>query len=511
MQFVLPVPEVVELERRLADEGTSAAKLMARAGAEVARIVSSRVDRGPIIVLCGWGNNGGDGWVVADELAASGFEVQVVTPDDPSRIRSELARHVAEGVAKVGLPLYVDPTFQELLDLMENASCVVDAMVGSGSHGALRTPFDTWVRALETADVPLVVSVDLPSGVDARTGAVSGPAVTADITAALLTLKPGLVVGAGADLVGELICIPLADTEHLLADATACYVEDDDLFGVLPLPDPYANKYGRGTVLVVGGSERYHGAPILTARAAARTGAGYVTLAVPQAIADAARTHVLTIPVIGYGTGNEPDISTALERTDALVLGPGSRATDADRRIFEAAIAADVPLVLDAGAFELLGDRLEDYRDDLAGREAPVILTPHTGEFARMVDADPYVGLPLLVEEASILLARLEIPNLSILIKSVSSVLVSPGMTYYLPAGPASLATAGSGDVLAGIIGGVLAQDPVEPDLAIAAAVALQGRAALFAQGARGERSVIATDILDAIPDALVMLEEDIN
>ena len=301
MRAVLTTDEVTELENIIERQGTSKAELMEHAGEHVARIVA---DYGPkrVLVLTGFGNNGGDGWVAADILRQKDIDVTVVTPVEPNEVPSALARHVARRTAGRDVTVVVGPSRDELAELIGSADVVVDAILGTGFHGRVRPPFSIWIPTLNELG-PIVVSVDIPSGLNAQNGAVEECCVRADKTVTMIAPKIGLFSADGPGYVGDLEVGELYNRlDEVIGDVdhAAEIVESADLVDFIEPLASNVNKYTRGSVLVVAGSAQYPGAAIMAAKAAARAGAGYVSVAAPDACANLIRMAVPSIPCLLY-------------------------------------------------------------------------------------------------------------------------------------------------------------------------------------------------------------------
>ena len=284
-------------EQAIARQGVTLGELMRAAGAAIAREVAERVPHGEVVVLAGPGNNGGDGWVAAREMAAAGRPVRVLSLKDPSALTGDAA-HAASDAIAAGVPWRLLPEMPAEDDLA-SAVVVVDALLGTGSSGALRAPLDEWVVAANASGA-YMVSADVPTGVDSDSGAVPGPAIQADCTVTFTAPKRGLVLYPGAAHAGEVIVADIG-IDPGLADvpgALEVWVREE-YASLLPLPAPDVHKNRRGRVLVVAGSGAFPGAAVLAARGAMRSGAGYVTLAVPDSVVPIAQAHLLAVPVVG--------------------------------------------------------------------------------------------------------------------------------------------------------------------------------------------------------------------
>ena len=517
MQPVLDVEDVRRVEVALTREGVSVSELMHRAAHALATEVQNLSNPERVLVLAGLGNNGGDGWVCAELLARQDINVQVVTPVEPYELTGNLVNAVAHNAAKAGVPYVVAPTREKLIDLITDADVVVDAMLGTGFHGVPRAPFDIWIECVN-AYAQLVVAADVPSGLSAETGRAVGPAVNADLTVTMISLKPGLIADDGRDLCGRIVVAPLAEQVEQLAvdaDPLGWRTSPEDYLPVMVTPSAAQDKYTRGSVLVVAGSTRYPGAAILAAKAAARAGAGYVTLAVPAPCVSAARAHLLEIPVVGlpaddYGSFAYEcydDIVQMAQKVSAVVVGPGLGRSSALAGLISALIDIDVPLVIDADGLNALA-RLANHRLDefpeVIRRTAPIVLTPHRVELARLVGRRTKAAESLTeqIEDARRIVWASGGSELCVLTKSSASACVGVEHTILPEPGPASLATAGSGDVLSGIVGSLIAQTAGNvSDIALLSAFAceIHAEAARIAAKRRGTWGVMAGDLVDAI------------
>ena len=312
MQPVLNIDDVKRVEVALTREGVSVAELMRRAGLAAAREALELGGADNVAVLVGLGNNGGDGWVAAEALHERGVNVTVVTPIEPGALAGDLARQVAQSAVRVGVSVLVGPSRDELEALLATADVVLDAMLGTGFHGAVRTPFDIWIECVNACPAR-VVAVDVPSGLAAETGHAEGACVVADMTVTMLSLKPGLLADDGRDVTGAIVVAPLAEqTERLVIDEDPVAWRTDlvDYLDCVAPRTAAVDKFGRGSVLVVGGSRRYPGAAIMAARAAARMGAGYVTLAMPASAAAVAQAHLVEIPVVPLAEDADGTLTT---------------------------------------------------------------------------------------------------------------------------------------------------------------------------------------------------------
>ncbi len=526
MQPVLNIEDIRAVERRLSDAGVSVSELMHRAGGAAAQEVMHLGDVSRVVVLAGFGNNGGDGWVAAEDLKASGVDVRVVTPCEPENLHGDLAPMVAHAAIESGVKYLVGPSRDELDQLLGAADVVLDAMLGTGFHDAPVAPLSIWIDALNSSGAR-VVSVDVPSGLSAQTGRAPGAVVVADVTITMLALKPGLLSDDGRDVCGSIVVAPLAEQTAKLvyeADPVAWRCETADYIDVLQPPTCVVDKYTRGSVLVVGGSTRFPGAAIMAAKAAARAGAGYVTLAVPEPVANLARTHLLEIPVVGLPADADGTFSNAARaqvaelaaRRSAVLVGPGMCVTGGTVGVVSTLLEGKTPLVVDADGLNsiarLTNNALDEF-PELLRRSAPLVLTPHRRELGRLVgltgDASPDTLTSALDAARRVVWADGG-SEIVVVAKGTATACVGVEVALLPKPGPACLATAGSGDVLAGIMAGLLSRGIETENLPTLTALACEvhGCAASIAQERFGSRGVMAADIIDSVGVALDAVED---
>jgi hydroxyethylthiazole kinase-like uncharacterized protein yjeF len=442
----LPDAEQQRAIDRWAIEDLGRTDLMDHAGAGLADVVTRVVPEGRVVVVCGKGNNGGDGRIAAARLQAVGRAVEVL--EDPF----DLSR-------------------------LDGAAVIVDALLGTGFDGRPRPPLDGVIAAINDAGVP-VVSADMPSGVNGSTGEIAGEAVQATATATFHAAKPGLHVHPGKAHAGEIHVIDIGIPPHPEIEPHAGLILPSVLAG-LPHRAAGSTKFSSGNVVVIGGSPGLTGAPALAAAAAQRAGAGYVTIA--------SNADVPHRPVEVMQRGFD-ELDALLERADAVVLGPGLGPEKDRARDLYARIA--VPLVLDADGLNAFAGH------DFPEREAPTILTPHAGELARLIEGD--------VKASRLACARAAVEHTRaiVVLKGDDTIVATPGRVAISPGGAPALATAGTGDVLAGVIAALLARGVVA-ERAACAGVYAHLRAGQLAAAPHGPDGVIASDVIAALPEAL--------
>lgn len=526
MQPVLNVEDVRKVEQNLKRSGVSLSELMHRAGTATAQEVMQLEGVSSVVILAGFGNNGGDGWVAAEELFNSGVRVCVVTPIPPEELKGDLAPVVARSAVAAGVPVVVGPPRSDLERLLQSCDVVVDAMLGTGFHGSPSAPFDIWIDALNTSGTR-VISIDVPSGLSAQTGHAPGACVVADVTVTMIALKPGLLADEGRDVCGAIVVAPLAEqTEQLVfeADPVAWRNEPQDYLEVIKPPTAAQDKFSRGSVLVVAGSTRYVGAAIMCARSAARAGAGYVTLAVPSVIVPQVQSQLIEIPVLGLKTGQDgtfdvdsaDQIAKLAARNDVVVAGPGMRVSAGTVAVISRLLESMTPLVLDADALNciarLTSNRLDSF-PELVRRVAPLVLTPHRGELGRLMGLPdtPPDSLTSALEASRRVVWANGSENFCVVAKGSATACVGVESALLPKPGPAALATAGSGDVLAGITGALLARNTdVGSSLPMLCALAceIHGYAGSIAAQRFGSNGAMACDIIDAIGLAADAVED---
>ncbi|MGI8946213.1 MAG: NAD(P)H-hydrate dehydratase [Thermoleophilaceae bacterium] len=471
--------------------GVPSLELMERAGLGLARAVARLAGPGPVRVLAGKGNNGGDGLVAARLLRAEGRQVDVLRTYSPGEL---------EGDAAVNLDRLPGPSPEPFeTGALAGSGAILDALLGTGFAGRPREPVAGAIAAINAAEAP-VVACDIPSGVDASSGEVCGEAVAATLTATFHGPKVGLHVAPGALCAGAVeligIGIPRGAPPPLAAGLISERVLDR-----YPVRSRDATKFSSGSVVVVGGARGLTGAPALAALAAQRAGAGYVQVAVPASAAAGVEARLLEAMTHGLPEEDGAHTVAGLERLDALseragavVLGPGlgrSQAAAAFAR--EAARALPLPLLIDADALNAHAGALESLRR----RSAPTVLTPHAGELARLLELDSErVSAQRLrcVREAA------ERSGAVVLLKGDDTVIAAPGRPPAIsPGGTPALATAGTGDVLSGVIGALLAKG-MDAFEAAALGTLAHARAGMAAADRHGADHVVAGDVIDALP-----------
>nr|MCH9816904.1 NAD(P)H-hydrate dehydratase [Actinomycetes bacterium] len=446
------------------------------------------------VLLIGAGNNGGDTLFAGAALAQRGAWVLAIPL--AAEIHPEgAAALLAQGGRLAQVP-YSDEQIAEAVGSLRRADLVLDGIVGIGGQGPLREPAATLVRAIEAADT-IRVAVDIPSGVDPATGQVpdSDSVFAADLTVTFGALKSGLVLPPGRDFAGRIVVVPIGLQPQLAALPDIKLLQANDVAPFVPAPAESSYKYSHGVVGVVAGSSAYPGAAQMVTGAARHTGVGMVRIAdrddgVAQAVVNRFPDVVATD---GNQLANDP-------RATAWVIGPGADTGHQTATDLAALLSTELPVVVDADAITVVANDPE-LREQIKGRSATTVLTPHVGEFRRL-------GFELTEDRLGSASAAADQMGAIVVLKGPGTVIAGPsGKTYVDPIGPAALATAGTGDALAGIVGGILAQDPRLPNddvRAVAAAVYLHGLAARVASA--GDRPITSWDLTLSVQDAVAQL-----
>jgi NAD(P)H-hydrate epimerase len=468
--------------------------LMERAGFGLAQLVAEVAPAGRVAVVCGKGNNGGDGLVAARMLREDGREVDVLAVGDLGELRGDPAANLER--------LPGEPPRPFAAETLAGAAVVVDALLGTGFEGEVRDPVRSAVEAINAAGAA-VVAADVPSGVDASTGEVAGAAVRADATATFHAAKPGLWIAPGKAHAGDVQVVDIGIPADAPGQATVGLIGPAALAAV-PGRDAPQTKFTSGAVLLCGGSRGLTGAPCMAAEAAMRAGAGYVTAFVPaslNAIFEARLLEVMTSPVPDEDGALLPAAAEAVleraERADALILGPGiGRGDGALELARDLARRVGLPLVLDADGLNAHAGRLAD----LTARTAPGILTPHEGELARLLAIESEAVKARRLAHAR---AAAAASDCVVVLKGDDTLVAMPdGRVGVSRGGSPALATAGTGDVLSGVLGAFLAKR-VEPFAAACAAVHVHAVAGQLAAAPAGPEGVIARDVIEALPAAV--------
>ena len=519
--------------------------LMQRAAAGLASVCAGLLRDGAgavygarVVIVAGTGDNGGDALYAGERLARRGASVTAIQagprlhengaraliaaggrvipvgpPHDPDETRDDLAgppdeaEHADRGRYDAGY---------EVRRAIGHADLIIDGMLGIGGRGGLREPYATLAQLAANARNAPTVAVDLPSGIDADTGVVAGPAVRADVTVTFGAVKPGLLIDPGAGHAGVVELIDIGLGPYLEAPPAASAPQASDIAALLPRPTAESDKYRRGVLGLLAGSDRYTGAAVLATGGAVNGGAGMVRLVTFPGSATAVRQlhPEVVITELAGGTstrsdspdssaesrGGAPRFPHDVGRVQAWAVGSGMGTDDAAATRLAAVLATSLPVLIDADGLAVLA-----RHGELLPRPAPTLITPHAGELGRLLDAHPADIEARRLEHARRAADKL---GVCVLLKGSTTVVAPPDgvdPVYVNTTGTPWLATAGTGDVLAGLAGALLAQGLLPPQAAIAAAY-LHGLAARLA-AAGGEQPgggraapIGAADVARAIP-----------
>lgn len=487
-------------------------ELMENAGARVVDTIAEHFDlSGKLVtVVCGKGNNGGDGFVVARLLAERGAKIELFLIGQRDDVKGD-ARTNLERAEKVGLRIHEisDPS---AFAVSPDSILIVDAIFGTGFSGDIKYPYDDVIRKINESDAP-AIAVDAPSGLDGASGQVADPTVRADMTVTFGLPKLGQVLYPGKEYCGTLITADIGFPDKAISDEKISInlLMEDEAAEMLPFRAPVSNKGDFGKLFVLAGSEGYTGAAALTAESGLRSGTGLVILGCPNGLLDIFETKLTEVikkplpdvrnrrclALRGLGEARE-----MIKWADALAIGPGIGTYHETRELlFRLITKLDKPAVLDADGLNNFAKGLTHLKQ----HPAPLVISPHPGEMSRLT------GKTIAEIQQNRINVAIEFAqeyNLVCILKGAPSVIAAPsGQVWINPTGNEGMATAGSGDVLTGIIGGFLAQGMLDIDAAVLGCYA-HGMAGDMAAETYGTRGMIAGDILRMLPLTLKMMEE---
>jgi len=477
------------------EAGVPSLELMEAAGRGLARAAAELAGNGPVTVVCGKGNNGGDGLVAARHLAESGFEVGVIlfsgreelSPDSQANLD-----RLPEGVAEI---------LEGGLSSSSLSGVVIDAMLGTGFEGEPREPVAGAIDAINGSGLA-VVACDVPSGVNASTGAAARQSVEADLTVTFHRRKLGHLVAPGKHLCGTVEVVPIGIPEDAPAPQAGGAIRPSVL-DLLPRRAADSNKFTSGRVSIVGGSRGLTGAVCLAAEAAIRGGAGYATAAVPGGLEDVFEAKLTEVMTKGFGeekvlaSGVENELLSHLDGAASVVLGSGiGRLRRTKGLVADLAAGIKAPLVIDADGLTLIGEEC----DSLTFRYGPTVLTPHDGEAGRLLGKDWNAVTADRLASARDLARKAR----AVVVLKGDDTIVTDGSRVAVNTLPApALATAGTGDVLAGLVGAFLARGLEAFPAAAAAVYAHASAGRIAARYVGNPDGVIAGDVIKAIPRAM--------
>ncbi len=512
MEPIVSIQEMRAVDRLSIEKlAIPAILLMENAGLKTAQAIARGF--GPmaqknVCIICGKGNNGGDGFVVGRHLSRMGARVEIFSTARAEDLKGEAAanRTIAE---KLGLPIHDISAIDQLVP-SSSPELVVDALLGTGIRGEVTGFYREIIEWMNQQSAP-VAAVDTPSGLNCETGAVAGAAVRADLTVTMGNIKTGQLFFPARERQGRFFVADLNASESILkeADTEKFLVTPADIAGFLPgrPGDAYKNTFGK--VLIVAGSTGLTGAATMASLSALRSGAGMVVLGIPERfnpVLEEKVTEVMTAPLPETETGSLhlkaiEALDPWLKWSHVLALGPGL-STHPETRAFVKAFLrkVDKPLVVDADGINNLAGEFELIRS----YPNHLIFTPHVGELSRLVGVSQK---DILANRTNVVRESARKLKAVILLKGAPTIIAAPdGTIYFNVTGNAGMATAGSGDVLTGLIAGFLAQGLPGVEAALTGAF-VHGMAGDLAAEALGQRGMIAGDILNFVPEALRLFE----
>ncbi|MBI4823000.1 MAG: NAD(P)H-hydrate dehydratase [Nitrospirae bacterium] len=491
--------EMKEIDRKtIEDFGIPSETLMQRAGLSVSKRINEAFKPRKVLVLSGPGNNGGDGIVAGRELYKSGWNVLVIILSEKDKLGKDCLNEY-KIAKKFGVPM----EFRTKINAKDtHSSVIIDAIFGTGLRKPVTGEIANVIGFLNTSGSP-IVSVDIPSGVSSDTGQVMGVGVKADITVTFGLPKRGHFLYPGRDLTGVLFIEDIGFPKELInSSSLKCHkIDKEDI--LIPERPFYSHKGTYGHVLIIAGSKGKTGAALMAGKACLRAGAGLVTLGVPESLMSIIQARVTEEMTLSLPETNSmlslralPKILRFLdEKADVLAIGPGIGVTkETEKLMKELLIRCIKPMVIDADGINVLKKEL------LKNTRAPLILTPHPGEMARLVGVNvsdiekDRIGIALSFVK--------DFPNVVLVLKGVPTITASKNKGAFInTTGNPGMAKAGVGDVLTGMLAGLLAQGlcPIHAGIT---ATYLHGIAGDISAEKKGYHSLIASDIIEAIPDA---------
>jgi NAD(P)H-hydrate epimerase len=491
--------------------------LMERAGLAVTRRINELLstvyrELSTIYVLCGSGNNGGDGLVVARMLHNQGRDVRVFLTAKPEDLKGD-ARINYNAAKNFSVRIYPIKKFLAGHRSLDTGHClIVDALLGTGLNKDVRSPLSEAINRVNAMSCP-VIAIDIPSGISSDTGQIMGCAIKARYTVTFGLPKRGHLLYPGAEYIGKLFIEDIGFPQKLLKSdrIKVNLVQKEDAFSLLPQRPRYSHKGTYGHVLLVAGSKGKTGAAFMAARACLKAGAGLVTMGVPESLIDTFQSRVteeMILPLAdkGDGTLSYSAVDSILEflnqRVNVLAIGPGISTDKEISRLVSLLITeSKVPMVIDADGINAIAGKADVLRKS----KAPLILTPHPGEMARLLRDD--IGIKEIEKDRiNIALKFSKKTKTYLVLKGVPTITATPdGEVFINSTGNPGMATAGMGDVLTGMISAFLAQRLSPKDAAVLG-VYMHGYIGDIMAEKKGEHSLVASDIINAIPRVFKLL-----
>jgi len=526
---VITADEMREIDRISIEEyGIPGIVLMERAGLAVALKVKEFYPDKKILVLCGGGNNGGDGLVAARNLHNRGFKVSVLIFAKKNSLSPDCNAQY-QIAKKIGIPVEFR---KDLNERDVHGAVLIDAVFGTGLSRPVKGSLAGVFAFINDSDVP-VVAVDVPSGISSDTGEILGEAIMADYTVTFGLAKRGHLLYPGAEYTGRLFVEDIGFPAKLLTSEkiNVDMIDREMVSGLISLRPKYSHKGDYGHVLIVAGSRGKTGAALMAAKACLRSGSGLVTLAVPESLMNIFQgrvTEEMTLPLPDDGSGVlsskaiDVILNFAAQKIDVIAIGPGIGVSNDTEKIMNELIQkSTVPMVIDADAINSIAPPHPPLgkggqRGGISKRaigllrkaKSPIVITPHPGEMARLLSQESEKEIKIKIEKDRIdtAMSFSKETGTYLVLKGVPTIVTEPeGRAFINTTGNPGMATAGTGDVLTGIIASLLGQS-LNPVNASLLGVYIHGFAGDMAAKGKGEHSLIATDIIDSLPDAFVQL-----
>lgn len=508
---VLNCAQSKALEKSAVETGVEYLQLMENAGSSAVRYLSKKfhLDQKHVVILCGKGNNGGDGYVAARHLTELGALVVVITVEglpvtNISQIMySRLDKAAVKIVGYGENPEMIPP-------ILSTADYIIDAIYGTGFHGAVSQNLFPLYSAVQHSNATLI-AFDIPSGANCDTGAVEGNCMEADYTISFSTLKNGHLIQPSQSFCGQVVVVPIGIDAKLIAEqeSTLEVTEFDEVKSMIPQRNPASNKGDYGRLLCVCGSEGMAGAAVMSAKSAVRCGAGIVNVALPRSIYSIVASQAVE-PVFTLLDSSQSGelteesktaLSAALAHSSACLVGCGLGKSQAAVSIVHDLLSnARIPLIIDADGINILAQNI----NRLGTVGVPVVLTPHPGEMARLLNTTAQDVQAHRLEYTRRFAAE---HNVILVLKGAGTIIAEPnGMTHLNLTGNAGMAKGGSGDVLAGMIASFIAQG-IEPAKAAVGAVSLHGAAGDRCAKEFSKCAMLPTDIIEMLPKLFLEIE----
>lgn len=502
--IVLTPDEMAKLDQKVIENGFESLLLMETAGRGTTEIIKENYDRdNKILILAGSGNNGGDGLVIARLLDICKYNVKIIIVGNEDKLNKDpITNYKICKLRNIDLEfLQKDSDLKKLKEAVKNTDLIIDSLLGTGLTGELRTPYLEIVQMINESNKD-VLAVDIPSGINGSNGKIMGSAVSADITVTMAFSKIGHYIYPGRENTGKLYTVDLGFPNHLINQQTYKHntLNLKEASELLPQRSTTGHKGSFGKVLVIGGSKGLAGAPAMTAESALKTGSGVVKTLIPDEISHTVSSFCREAMSDSLTLEN---VKKGLDNYDLIALGPGLGKGQKQAELVSFVIKnSQLPVVLDADGINNLNLK------ELKNCQCELVMTPHPGEFARLVNKSITEIQENRIDNAREFAKKYKV---NLVLKGVSSLIADKnGNIYINKTGNEGMATAGSGDVLTGIISSLIGQG-LAPFKSAVLGVYLHGLAGDQAKSTIGSYSVIAGDIIENIPPAISKIKRGCN